>query len=63
MVHRYHGLGKRVSLPDLLRMDIVLTTYATVAAEFCRGKSTLNRIAWYRLVLDEGRFYPPSQCS
>ncbi|USP81221.1 hypothetical protein yc1106_08495 [Curvularia clavata] len=45
-VYRYHGLGKRIDLPDLLRMDIVLTTYATVAAEFCRGKSTLNRISW-----------------
>lgn len=54
MVHRFHGLGKRVDLAHLLRMDIVLTTYATVAADFCRGKSTLNRVAWYRLVLDEG---------
>ncbi|KAJ5065861.1 DNA repair protein rad5 [Bipolaris maydis] len=44
MVHRFHGLGK------------LLTTYATVAAEFCRGKSTLNRIAWYRLVLDEAHY-------
>lgn len=35
-------------------MDIVLTTYATVAADFRRGKSMLNRIFWYRLVLDEG---------
>ncbi|KAJ6286390.1 SNF2 family N-terminal domain-containing protein [Bipolaris maydis] len=56
MVHRFHGLGKRVDLAHLLRMDIVLTTYATVAAEFCRGKSTLNRIAWYRLVLDEAHY-------
>ncbi|EUC34822.1 hypothetical protein COCCADRAFT_92479 [Bipolaris zeicola 26-R-13] len=56
MVHRFHGLGKRVDLAHLLRMDIVLTTYATVAADFCRGKSTLNRVAWYRLVLDEAHY-------
>ncbi|EUC42633.1 hypothetical protein COCMIDRAFT_103006 [Bipolaris oryzae ATCC 44560] len=56
MVHRFHGVGKRVDFAYLLHMDIVLTTYATVAADFCRGNSTLNRIAWYRLVLDEAHY-------
>jgi SWI/SNF-related matrix-associated actin-dependent regulator of chromatin subfamily A3 len=37
----------------------VLTTYATVAADFCRGRSTLNHVAWYRLVLDEGNHIDP----
>ncbi|KAF2848795.1 hypothetical protein T440DRAFT_556368 [Plenodomus tracheiphilus IPT5] len=50
----YHGHAKRVDLPTLLRSDIVITTYATIVAEFSRGRSTLNHIHWYRLVLDEG---------
>jgi SNF2 family DNA or RNA helicase len=59
-VHRYHGTEKRIDVADLLRKDIVLTTYATVAADFCRGRSTLNHIAWYRLVLDEGDIFSSS---
>ncbi|CAI6242193.1 unnamed protein product [Periconia digitata] len=51
--YRYHGSSKRIEISDLLRCDIVLTTYATISSEFCRGQSMINRISWYRIVLDE----------
>lgn len=38
----------------MLEKDIVLTTYATVAAEASRkGQNILGQIHWYRIVLDE----------
>jgi len=52
--YRYHGSGRKIPLPQLLQFDVVITTYATIAAEFCRGQSILDRVEWYRLVLDEG---------
>jgi hypothetical protein len=55
VTHRYHGTGKALCITRLLQCDIVLTTYASVAADFCRGRSTLHQIEWYRVVLDEGR--------
>jgi SWI/SNF-related matrix-associated actin-dependent regulator of chromatin subfamily A3 len=61
-VHRYHSSEKCIDVAELLRKDIVLTTYATVAADFCRGRSTLNHIAWYRLVLDEGNYLISNIC-
>ncbi|KAF2116188.1 SNF2 family N-terminal domain-containing protein [Lophiotrema nucula] len=51
--YRYHGSRRHISLQDLLQYDVLLTTYATVAAEFCRGQSMLNHIEWFRVVLDE----------
>lgn len=52
---RYHGAGRSTAMMDLLTHDIILTTYATIAAEFCRGQSMMHRIKWYRIVLDEGK--------
>ncbi|KAI0623253.1 DNA repair and recombination protein RAD5C [Pyrenophora tritici-repentis] len=60
VVHRYHGSDKAIDLSDLLRKDIVLTTYATIATDFCRGQAILSHVAWYRLVLDEGNYISPS---
>ncbi|KAF2661288.1 hypothetical protein K491DRAFT_673960 [Lophiostoma macrostomum CBS 122681] len=53
-ISKYHGSGKRVSISQLLQYDVIFTTYATLSAEFCRGRSVLNNIEWYRVVLDEG---------
>jgi SWI/SNF-related matrix-associated actin-dependent regulator of chromatin subfamily A3 len=55
-VHRYHLASKEKSLRKLLEYDVVMTTYATITAEFsdpdnCR----LHQISWYRIVLDEGK--------
>jgi len=49
---RYHG-PKRKLLP-LEDADLVLTTYHTIVSDFGDKSSPLHKIAWYRLVLDEG---------
>lgn len=38
----------------ILGKDVVLTTYETLSADFDRGDSVLYRLAWFRIVLDEG---------
>ncbi|KAH0537607.1 hypothetical protein FGG08_005599 [Glutinoglossum americanum] len=53
-VIKYHGRGRETDLSRILDSDVVLTTYATATAEFCRGTSTLHKFNWYRVVLDEG---------
>ncbi|KAF2829839.1 DNA repair protein rad5 [Ophiobolus disseminans] len=62
-VYRFHGPGKAIDLAQLLQHDVVLTTYASIAADFCRGRSTLHRIEWYRVVLDEGIKHPHIRAS
>jgi len=51
--HRYHGNGKETDVLKLIEFDIILTTYATIIADFSRV-SRLHQIMWYRIVLDEG---------
>ncbi|PYH69626.1 DEAD/DEAH box helicase [Aspergillus vadensis CBS 113365] len=53
--YKYHGPGRCISLSSPPSDDIILTTYATVEADFSSsgGKSVLNRIHWHRLILDE----------
>ena len=53
-IYKYHGQSRNIALPKLLNHDVVLTTYATVAADFRRKQSQIFRILWYRVVLDEG---------
>ncbi|KAH8652694.1 SNF2 family N-terminal domain-containing protein [Tricladium varicosporioides] len=54
--HKHHGQGRDVDAENgkLETSHIVLTTYATVAAEYCRGGSMLAKVKWFRIVLDEG---------
>lgn len=40
----------------ILDKDIVLTTYETISADFKRGVSLLYKVAWFRVVLDEGAY-------
>ena len=54
-VHKYHGLKRETDLTKLRNFDIVFTTYATIAAEFCKGVSLIHQLEYYRLVLDEGK--------
>jgi SWI/SNF-related matrix-associated actin-dependent regulator of chromatin subfamily A3 len=54
-VYKYHGQNKRVDYPTVLSHDIILATYATVANDFGRGRSMLNAVNWYKIVLDEGK--------
>ncbi|KAK4196327.1 SNF2 family N-terminal domain-containing protein [Triangularia verruculosa] len=53
--HKHHGQGRQDdrSQRQLLESDVVLTTYATVAAELRQGQSILRCIDWFRIVLDE----------
>ncbi|XP_042457247.1 putative SWI/SNF-related matrix-associated actin-dependent regulator of chromatin subfamily A member 3-like 1 [Zingiber officinale] len=51
-VYLYHG--DRTQDPAvLLQHDIVMTTYATLSAEFNDSNSPMKEIEWYRVILDE----------
>ena len=52
---KYHGQKRETQIPVLADSDIVLTTYHTLAADFGAKKSPNHRIAWFRVVLDEGK--------
>lgn len=56
-VHKYHGSQKLSDCAKLSEFDIILTTYHTLAAEVTRNERCLQRIDWYRVVLDEGRYH------
>jgi hypothetical protein len=50
----YHGADrKRFSPHDLADHDLVITTYHMVAADAFDTSKPLNRINWFRIVLDE----------
>ncbi|KAK8851008.1 SNF2 family N-terminal domain-containing protein [Apiospora arundinis] len=51
--HKHIGSGRHKETQYLYERPIILTTYATVAAEFRRGDSVLANINWFRIVLDE----------
>ncbi|KAF4454892.1 hypothetical protein F53441_2685 [Fusarium austroafricanum] len=48
----FHGSKRTSNIHDLMSPSIVLTTYATVAADF-DGLGVLDQMSWYRIVLDE----------
>lgn len=52
---KYHGEGRKEAISDISRAHIVLTTYATLAADNNSKRSVINTLHWYRLVLDEGK--------
>ena len=54
-VYTYHNMQKNVDILTLLKQDIVFTTYATINTEFSRGIPRLDKIEWYRILLDEGK--------
>ncbi|KAK7985710.1 hypothetical protein PG996_005052 [Apiospora saccharicola] len=51
--HKHIGSARHRETHYLYDRPIIFTTYATVAAEFRRGDSTLAKINWFRIVLDE----------
>ncbi|OCL02710.1 hypothetical protein AOQ84DRAFT_304166, partial [Glonium stellatum] len=51
--YKYHGPKRETDFTKLRDFDIVFTTYATIAAEFCKGASVIHQLEYYRLVLDE----------
>lgn len=54
---KYHGSGRAQMNDHLRTANVVLTTYATVAAELDKRSSPIYEIKWYRIVLDEGMLY------
>ena len=52
---KYHGQRREKDPAALLNKEVVLTTYETVSADFARGDSVLYKVAWFRIVLDEGK--------
>ena len=52
--HRYHGQNRQTEVSWAFTRDVVLTTFATIAADFCRGRRVLEKVHWFRIVLDEG---------
>ena len=53
-IYKYHGKSRHSTAEKLLDYDVVLATYATVAAEHGKKSSPLQLISWFRIVLDEG---------
>ncbi|EHK49549.1 hypothetical protein TRIATDRAFT_270730 [Trichoderma atroviride IMI 206040] len=51
--HKHLGSSRHAEANLLRERLVVFTTYATVAAEFRRGDTTLQKINWFRIVLDE----------
>ncbi|KAF3808323.1 DNA repair protein RAD5B [Colletotrichum gloeosporioides] len=54
----FHGPTRLQDLSALASANIVLTTYATIVAED-KGNKVLQRLSWFRIVLDEGRSLMP----
>jgi hypothetical protein len=56
---RHHSKSRLTSISEIDSLNLVLTTYHTVAAEWKNGnqaeKSTLFSTRWKRVILDEGR--------
>ncbi|KAK6063731.1 DNA repair protein rad5 [Seiridium cupressi] len=53
LFHKHIGTARHKETNLLFERPIVFTTYATVAAESRRGDSSLAKINWFRIVLDE----------
>jgi SWI/SNF-related matrix-associated actin-dependent regulator of chromatin subfamily A3 len=51
-VYLYHG-ERTKDRKQLLKFDIVLTTYSTLSTEFGNKNSPIKDIEWYRVILDE----------
>jgi SNF2 family DNA or RNA helicase len=55
VIYKYHGASKVADLSRIQGYDIVFTTYATLTADFVNISNVLQRVNWFRLVLDEGK--------
>lgn len=50
----HHGKNRFVDKSELDGVNVVLTTYYTVSAEWKTGNSILFSVRWRRIILDEG---------
>ncbi|KAH9240166.1 hypothetical protein K456DRAFT_1826169 [Colletotrichum gloeosporioides 23] len=51
--YKHHGNKRKDYAKDLLKANIVFTTYATIAAEASRNNDAIAGMHWFRIVLDE----------
>ncbi|CAA6657035.1 unnamed protein product [Spirodela intermedia] len=51
-VYMYYG-ERTKDVAELMRYDIVLTTYTTLSTEFISPESPMKQMEWFRVVLDE----------
>ena len=58
--YRHHAKNKIADMNTLEGVNVLLTTYQTVSAEWSPGNladsSILFRVRWKRIVLDEGKY-------
>ena len=55
---RYYGPKRQMGFPSILKKDIIITTYGTVASEWQDMSHTFKPLfstEWGRIVLDEGK--------
>ncbi|KAL0736557.1 hypothetical protein Bca4012_012767 [Brassica carinata] len=52
-VYMYHGGERTDDVNELMKYDIVLTTYSTLAVEESWADSPVKKMEWLRIVLDE----------
>lgn len=52
-VYMYYGSDRTKDAKELLKYDIVLTTYSTLASEESCEESPIKKIEWRRVILDE----------
>ncbi|KAK4205536.1 SNF2 family N-terminal domain-containing protein [Triangularia verruculosa] len=53
--YKFHGNKRATDPKELQHYDIVLTTYGVLSADN-RGRSVLQQVQWYRVVLDEAHW-------
>ena len=56
----YHTKRKNVKKDDLIKCDIVISTFDVAAAEFIEeldpNNGELFKVTWFRIVLDEAHY-------
>lgn len=52
---KYYGKERNSKVNEYLDLDIVFTTYHTIAYSMNKQDSLVFRIKWFRIVLDEGQ--------
>ncbi|KAJ1393830.1 SNF2 family N-terminal domain-containing protein, partial [Ochromonadaceae sp. CCMP2298] len=49
----HHGADRTRAVDELLKFDVVVTSYDVLASEHGKGGGPLLQVQWHRVVLDE----------